>query len=93
MNTCTWLIEIPNNPTPPAHYTDEDLDGWYEWQAEIRAENPWRTTECGAPITELTDGWTCAAGHHHYYYGSASQIAEEREEAWAELNGIDQYNW
>ena len=36
---------------------------------------------CEAPAYTIVDGWACTAGHHHYTYGSATQQAEERNEA------------
>lgn len=54
-------------------------------------ESPWITVECGAPVHAIKDGWECEAGHHHFYYGSPSQIAEERQEAYMELHGIEAY--
>lgn len=76
--TCQWLVERRRE------ITDQMVEnGWYpDSESDL-----WEIVECGAPVTEITDGWRCEAGHHHYYYGSPSQIAEERREAMMEAMG------
>lgn len=81
--TCSWLVER-KHITPWTPMSDEeDMWGPDEYEAEAVIE------DCGAEVTEIEDGWRCAAGHHHYTYGSASQQAEERREAWLEWNNIE----
>jgi hypothetical protein len=89
--TCGWLVEVRNNPKPPADLSDEDYDDWCTWAGESVAEQPTLIVECGAAVHDIPDGWCCEAGHSHLYYGSDRQIAQERQEAWAELHGVDHY--
>lgn len=91
--TCGWLVEVRNNPKPPADLPDEYYDEWLTMMADCVAENPTIIVECGAPVHDIPDGWCCEAGHSHLRYGSDRQIAEERQEAWDELHGIDRYTY
>lgn len=74
------------------------------WLVLVPSGNPepdseadcWREVECGAPVTDVVDGWTCEAGHSHYYYGSPTQQEQERAEAMMEQSysmGMEPHNW
>lgn len=48
---CGWLVEGWPDDAPEDWYPDSPSD-------LIR--------ECGAPVTELSNGWRCAGGHSHF---------------------------
>ena len=61
-HTCGWLVKTSNHPGEC--YPDDEVG--YCTRCEEWAENGgWGIVECGAPVTELPNGWECAAGHSH----------------------------
>jgi hypothetical protein len=78
----TAAIEVTENGNPAS----------CTWEHMVRSNHPeptsesdcWKIAYCGAPVSDIVDGWACEAGHRHFTYGSESQINEEREEALSE---------
>lgn len=62
MNTCDWLVH---------KHTHDGACEYDEQWGECGACAPFiegpLVVECGAPVTELSHGWECEAGHSHYY--------------------------
>lgn len=52
-HTCGWLVERQEE-----YYLGDE----YGWELGELAIVP-----CGAEVTELPNGWECAAGHSHFY--------------------------
>lgn len=57
---CTWLIRGIPRWVLEAY---AESDGEFEWHPDSPSD---LISECGAEVTELPNGWRCAAGHSHF---------------------------
>jgi hypothetical protein len=56
---CSWLVK--GTPRWVLEAWAEDPE--FEWYPEEPGD---LVSECGAEVTELANGWRCAAGHSHF---------------------------